>query len=101
MKPYLKIFSEKKWLATIILGTLAFSLILIFTLNLTLAFFSLIMFSSLGIFQRSFHYGLVFFLAVILFALPDKPKTGVSISSSLSLNPINCRASSGIFTLGE
>jgi len=66
MKPYLKIFGEKKWLITIILGTLAFSLILIFTLNLTLAFFSLIMFSSLGIFQRSFHYGLVFFLAVIL-----------------------------------
>lgn len=66
MQPYLKIFSEKRWLTTIILGTLAFSLILIFTLNLTLAFFSLIMFSSLGIFQRSFHYGLVFFLAVIL-----------------------------------
>jgi len=66
MKQYLKIFSEKKWLTTIVLGVVAFSLILIFTLNLTLAFFSLIIFSSLGIFQRSFHYGLVFFLAVIL-----------------------------------
>jgi hypothetical protein len=66
MKAYLDIINEKKWLATITLGALAFSFILIFTLNLTLAFFSLVIFSSLGIFQRSFHYGLVFFLAVIL-----------------------------------
>lgn len=66
MKVYLDILSEKKWLTTITLGALAFSFILIFTLNLTLAFFSLVIFSSLGIFQRSFHYGLVFFLAVIL-----------------------------------
>ena len=66
MKTYLDILSEKKWLTTITLGALAFSFILIFTLNLTLAFFSLAIFSSLGIFQRSFHYGLVFFLAVIL-----------------------------------
>jgi hypothetical protein len=66
MKEYLNILSEKKWLTTITLGALAFSFILIVTLNLTLAFFSLIIFTSLGIFQRSFHYGLVFFLAVIL-----------------------------------
>ena len=65
MKQYLKFFSEKKWLTTAILGALAFSFILVTTLNLTLAFFSLIIFSSLAIFQRSFHYGLVFFLAVI------------------------------------
>lgn len=70
MKQYLKIFKEKKWLATIIFGTLAFSFILVMTLNLTLAFFSLVIFSSLAIFQRSFHYGLVFFLAVILIFPP-------------------------------
>jgi len=66
MKQYLNIFSEKKWLTTTILGALSFSFILVTTLNLTLAFFSLVIFSSLAIFQRSFHYGLVFFLAVIL-----------------------------------
>jgi hypothetical protein len=70
MKQYLRIFREKKWLTTITLGTLAFSFILVMTLNLTLAFFSLVIFSSLAIFQRSFHYGLVFFLAVILIFPP-------------------------------
>ncbi len=66
MKKLFVIFTEDQWLTAVTFGALAFSLILVTTLNLNLAFFSLIVFSSLGIFRKSFHYGLSFFLVVIL-----------------------------------
>ncbi len=66
MKKYLEVIKEKKWVPIIIFGAMAFSFILITTFNLVLALFGFVIFSSLAIFQRSFHYGLLFFLAIIL-----------------------------------
>ena len=70
MNKYLKILKKEKWATITIFGALAFSFILITTLSLTLAFVSLVIFSSLAVFQKSFHYGLVFFLGIILIFPP-------------------------------
>jgi len=77
MKQYFEIITKKEWLMTLIIGVVVFSLILVFTLNLFLAFFSLVIFSSLGVFQRSFHNGLAFFLAIILIFSYSKVGDGI------------------------
>jgi hypothetical protein len=65
MQKYLAQLVKNKELTTIMFGLVAFSFILTTTLNLTLAFLTLVIFINLAIFQKSFHLGWIFSLVII------------------------------------
>ena len=50
---------------TVVFGSLAFSFILVTTLNLVLAFLAFVIFINLAIFQKSFHFGWIFAILII------------------------------------
>ncbi len=66
MQKYWRQLKQEKELMTIIFGSLAFSFILITTLNFTLAFLTFVIFVNLAIFQKSFHLGWIFSLLIIV-----------------------------------
>ncbi len=66
MQKYLQQLKNQKELTTVILGMLAFSFILVATLNLTLSFLIFVVFIDLAIFQKSFHFGWIFSVLVIV-----------------------------------
>ncbi len=65
MQRYWQQLKKQKELMTIVFGSLAFSFILVATLNLTLAFLTFVIFVNLAIFQKSFHFGWIFSILII------------------------------------
>ncbi len=66
MQKYLRQLKNQKELTTVIFGTLAFSFVLITTLNLALSFLIFVIFINVAIFQKSFHLGWIFSILIIV-----------------------------------